>query len=216
MISYVAIPGTGAGAVTAEDDWTRPHSAFSEFARSHGLENRARRATHSFVWSTNLNFGNGSMDNWIAGAHALYYYHVSPHDERWRIPGADTYLIAHSHGGQVALHAAALGLKVAGLITVGTPVVKGMEPVIERARPNIGAWLHLRSRRDVWQILGSIFDGRLGFYRAMKRADRNDWMPKGHGDVLRDPALFSTWVERGWFDALTPLGLALNDLRRIA
>lgn len=203
LLAYTAVPGTGAGAITKDDDWTRPSSPFSAFLARHGILNRAAEATHPFVWSTNLNFGRGHKSDWIAGAYGLLYYHVSPHHPAWRIPGKDTHLICHSHGGQVALYAAAFGLKVNTLVTVGTPVVRDMGEIVRLARPNIRRWLHCRSKRDWWQLLGSVFDGRLGFYRDFPQADRSEWMPKGHGNVLRDAELFEPfWVERGLIEFL--------------
>lgn len=198
IVEFVAVGGTGS--LQRDKEWTAANSSFSHFALKRGLVNLAYRATYPYIWTGNVNFGVGSKNDWVAGGSALFSYLASPLHPEWRIPGDRTHVIAHSHGGQVALYAASFGLKINVLITVGTPVVKGMEPVIQQARPNIKRWLHLRSRRDWVQILGALFDGRLGFYRDMPLADWNDEMPKGHSDILRDPAQFRAWIDNGWFD----------------
>lgn len=197
LVEYVAVPGTHA--FGKEGEWSDPRSAFAKFALARGFVNLSERETMPFLWSTNLDFGNGNHSNWVAGGAALYYYLTAPAQPEHRIPGYRTNVIAHSHGGQVALYAASYGLKINCLVTVGKPVVKSMAPVIEKALPNINRWLCLHSERDIWQILGSLLDGRIGLVRAEKLATRNDVMPKGHGDILRDPRVFHEWVDRKWF-----------------
>jgi hypothetical protein len=197
ITEYVAVPGTGA--FSRPDEWSSLGSPFTQFALARGFVSLTERATMPFIWSTDVNFGSGKHADWVAGGAALFYYITSPAQPQHSVPGYRTNVIAHSHGGQVALYAAAYGLKINCLVTIGKPVLKSMEPIIERALPNINRWLCLHSKTDWIQILGSLFDGRLGFARAEKQATRNDEMPKGHSDILRDPSLFPLWVDRGWF-----------------
>jgi hypothetical protein len=196
MIEYLGVPGTHGSRRVA--DWNHLGSRFTRFALSRGFVSVEERAVVPFRWSTDLDFGSGKHEDWKALGYALYYYHVPPLRPELVIEPGRTRLICHSHAGNGAIYAASFGLKIECLVTVGTPVVKGMEDVVEAARPNIKRWLHLYSDKDWWQIFGAAFDGRLGFYRKMKLADRNEKMPKGHGDVLRDPSLFHLWVDKGW------------------
>jgi hypothetical protein len=201
VCEYLGVPGTHAS--RRGDDWNHLGSAFTRFALKRGLVSVEERAVVPFFWSTDYDRGSGKHEDWRALGYALFYYFVPPLGvNRDRIPGNRTRIIAHSHAGQGALYAAAFGLKIECLVTVGTPVVKQMEEVAKAARPNIKRWLHLRSDSDFWQLAGAFFDRRLGFYRDMKLADRNEKMPKGHGDVLRDPELFKLWVDNGWFSYL--------------
>jgi hypothetical protein len=202
VCEYLGVPGTHAS--RRGDDWNHLGSAFTRFALKRGLVSVEERAALPFFWSTDYDRGNGGKEDWRALGHALFYYHVPPLGTSLEnIPGNRTRLICHSHAGNGAFYAASYGLKIECLVTVGTPVVKGMEDVIAAARPNIKRWLHLYSKKDKWQLMGELFDGRWGWRRKFDKegmaADYNLEMPKGHGDVLRDPALFPLWVDRGWF-----------------
>lgn len=198
IVEYVAIPGTGG--LNREGEWSEPTSPFSTFALGRGFVNLAARASMPFMWSTDLDFGAGHHNDWRAGGAALFYYLSAPGRPDLRIPGVRTFIIAHSWGGATAIYAAAYGLKIECLVTIGMPQVPQMDAVYADARRNIKRHLHLYSRRDWWQVLGGLFDRRLGVVRACEGADRNEVMPKGHGDILRDPKLFPQWVDRGWFD----------------
>lgn len=196
MVEYLGVPGTHAS--RREYDWNHLGSAFTRYLLARGFVSVEERARVPFRWSTDYDRGSGEHEDWIALGYALYYYHVPPLHPELCIPGNRTRLICHSHAGQGAIYAASFGLKIECLITVGTPIVKKMLPIYEAARPNIKRHLHLRSDRDWWQILGALFDGRVGIYRDFPGADKNDKMPKGHGDILRDPELFNLWVDNGW------------------
>jgi pimeloyl-ACP methyl ester carboxylesterase len=165
-----------------------------------------------FVWSMDLDGTWWSrvtgrlMRDWIAAAYALCYYcgyHPDPSidpDARARAkawkPGAKyigqperPVLIAHSHGGQVALLATGvLGLPVSGLVTVSTPV---RQDVLSWARPSTPRpWLHLYDpKRDWWQRLGALGDWRIGLSREMPiELARNVQVPGyGHSGLLERP-----------------------------
>lgn len=168
-----------------------------------------------FTWSTDLNghrfwrrwFGRkDSHRDWIAGGYALSYYcWPARADTDDYIELSDRNVIAHSHGGQVVFYACAFaGLRINRLITVGTPIRADMKAIIEKARPNIGQWLHVRDERDATAIWGGIGDGQL---RRSTRTGHEDWcdiVPGiGHSGVLHDESLFfRTWVMRGWVEFL--------------
>jgi hypothetical protein len=196
VTEYLGVPGTHGS--RREDEWNHLGSPFTNYLLRRGFVSVEERAIVPFRWSTDYDSGRGGREDWIALGYALYYYHVPPLRPELSIPGARTRLICHSHAGNGAFYAASFGLKIDCLITVGTPVVGRMDSVVEAARPNIARWLHLYSKRDLVQLAGELWDGRWGFRRKFELADRNEEMPKGHGDVLRDKDLFPLWVDRGW------------------
>jgi hypothetical protein len=118
------------------------------------------------------------------------------------IPIRDRNVIAHSHGGQVVFYACAEGLKLSLLITIGTPVRSDMRAIVEKARPNIGHWLHV-FESSYWankmQWLGALFDGHVGIEWRHAAADVNIDVPGvGHSRLLVDPDCFSLWHTHGW------------------
>ncbi|HVL67214.1 MAG TPA: hypothetical protein VM364_08115 [Vicinamibacterales bacterium] len=204
MPRYLAIAGTHGS--RRRLDWDHPRSAFADFLRARGLEPLEEDERRRYAWSTVLDGIDGRDDTWDAAGRALYHYLVPPLGIGGpAIPPRETFIVAHSHAGQVVAFACGVyGLEVEGLVTVGTPVRGGrMTEVYAAAAPRIRRHLHLHSRRDWWQVVGSLFDGRWGIHREHPHAD-NQEMPKGHGDVLRDPGLFALWVSRGWISYLQP------------
>lgn len=204
----ILVAGTGSWEDDGRIDWYCPGHAFGKFLTEQGVApsydgSGQERPSRPFVWSTGLAgvpFFT-SKKTWAAGGAALKYFAVS----QLRLGGRQTSLIAHSHGLQVALFACAeQDLKVDVLISVGSPVREDMMPVAERAMRNIGYWLHLYSDgSDRWQWFGELFDGHLGIVRKHPLADQNDSVSKvGHSKLLRDPAQYHYWVERGWLDLL--------------
>jgi hypothetical protein len=50
-------------------------------------------------------------------------------------------------------------------------------------------------------VWGSLFDGRFGIHREHPFAHWNSKVPNAdHGSILRDPAKFPLWLEKGWLD----------------
>lgn len=206
---YLLVPGT----------WQEPsdYAAFHGFMRQQGFAHLG--ADRPFAWSGDI----GGMklfrrhSDWQAGGNAFYAYLCPPvfnweysagrwidnHGQRpGYVPIADRRVVAHSHGGNVVAYACAAGLKVSLLVTVGTPVRRDMAAVWEQARPNIGYWLHLFEssyKANLMQLLGSLFDGRLGVVWRHPLADCNIDVPGiGHSGVLTRPELFRLWHEHGW------------------
>lgn len=198
MIRYIAVAGTYAAG--REMEWDHPDSTFSNFLLANDIIPLMISPLKRYAWSTSLDGLDKSNDDWDAAGRALAYYVMPPLADKTLLPPSETYIIAHSHGGNVAAYACGkYGLKVNGLITVGTPVRKDMDSIYKEAAKNIDHHLHLHAGwQDYMQILGAIGDGRWGIHREMPYAERNDVMPKGHGDILRDPTLFKTWVDKGW------------------
>lgn len=198
-MKVVLVPGTHAWKDTP-DQWWHPESRFVANLATKDVQ--LASVTDPYVWSTDVNgfFDRGHGD-WRAAAAALRSYIVPPLCETARIPGAQTNIIAHSHGGQVALYAAAAGLKIDLLVTVATPVRSDMAKVIEAARPNIRVWRHLHSGwRDYMQIFGEIGDGRFGLYRSFAGAENLSVAAAGHSGFLNDPRYARLWSPAYWLD----------------
>lgn len=108
--------------------------------------------------------------------------------------------IAHSHGGQVALYAAAFGRQLPILITVSTPHRHDMLDVTTKAKPHIGYWIHIYDPDgDKTGQKGALLDGAIDFDRTQPLADRN--VPirhHAHSNVLRNPAMYHVWADLIW------------------
>jgi hypothetical protein len=109
-----------------------------------------------------------------------------------KIPPNQLHIICHSHAAQVVAFAAADGLQINTLVTVGSPVRADLFEVYHRARSRIGFWWHFYSdRTDRWQWLGEIGDGRVGIVRRHPCADQNVGLAQvGHSQILNDMRLF--------------------------
>jgi pimeloyl-ACP methyl ester carboxylesterase len=170
-------------------DWWMMGSAFTRMLLGAGL--KILDPKDPFIWTTNLDGVLGDNDDWYAAGMALLWYcHAKLPDQRVNI-------IAHSHGGQIALYAAAHGLLIDSLVTIATPVRRDVQRYAARpGRPNIERWTHLYSdTSDLWQWLGSWFDGSWRGRRSMPLADLNIQEPGvGHTGLL-NPVL---WKKRGW------------------
>jgi len=200
VIPWIAGMGTWSWTPAApRQEWWRADSAFSAYLRSHGFEHA--RPERPFVWSGDLDgvpiLGRGN--DWEAGAEALISY--CSYGE----PLLERRIIGHSHFGQVALLAAAQGLTIDSLILVGTPVRKAIERLAPAALRNIGTCLHIVDARwDLLGFAGAVFDGRVSLRRTFDvpgiRSVRERGI--GHSGLLRTPALFPRWHDRGWLDVL--------------
>lgn len=200
MIRYIAVAGTHAAKREAE--WDHHQSPFTLFLRENGASPLVISPLKRYAWSTNIDGIDSADTTWDAAGRALAHYVYPPLAEKSMLPPSETYAIAHSHGGNVIAYACGkYGLKINGLITVASPVRKNLFPLYEEASKNIERHLHLYAGyKDYMQILGSMFDGRWGIHREHPFAEKNAKMPGGHGDILRDPALFKHWVDEGWLD----------------
>lgn len=104
-------------------------------------------------------------------------------------------VVAHSHGGQAAAYAfAGLGERPkyrTALITVDTPLVRGMSQVYHMARANVDFWLHLHTGWG-WgsrmRVLGSKFNKC-----KLKIADHNQRLRGAHSGILYDDKFYDQW-----------------------
>lgn len=183
-------------------EWWWPSSPFAEYLKQHGVE---LVSSEPFEWSTGLDGVVGQPIDWVAGGTNLLQYCVPPLCPDKRLMPGEVNLIVHSHGLQVALFAAQMGLRINRLISVCSPVRFDVMQKCPDAQKNINYWTHLYSdQTDYMQILGELFDqGHLAWRRKHPWADRNEFIGHGlgHGDILRDPRYFPLWTEKGWIPA---------------
>ncbi len=199
MADVVLVPGTHSWRNDGKREWYYPNSEFAAWLTAHGINVVADPTGEPFIWSTDVGgvgFGDGDRVGWAAAGRQLFWWCVPPRCPENRIPPQDLIVIAHSHGMQVALYAAAQGLKIAHLITMAGPVRKDMRETTAIARTNIAYWTHVHSDRSDWmQVFGGLFDGHFGIQRKHPAADRNIFVRKvGHSKLLREPD-FQVWRE---------------------
>lgn len=190
---YVPVHGTGDH--TKPDAWFRG-GLLVEYLAEHDLT----RVLPTFEWSGGLwGVPWDSGKDWYDPAKALWYYLRA-------LPFWDRNLVAHSHGGNVALLTAEY-LPIRTLITIGTPVRKDICAVAAKAlaKGYIGSWHHVYDKsRDRIQWLGQMFDGRWFGDRAFGLPGMTDHPLKGigHSKILHQPELFHHWRDEGLIAAL--------------
>ena len=198
---YVPIAGTHG----FRDAWCMENT--SPFARMMTDNHFAKILTSTgrpFRWSTDLNglfvnwkFWDRRNSDWEAGADALFYFLD-------QVPYRDRNVIAHSHGGQVAIIAAAWGLQLRTLTTVSTPV-RADVPAAAAAR-NIGMWQHIYDRRwDAIGLAGQAGDLALDGGRAFNNLDsvlNRPLASVSHSKVLRDERFVDLWTANGYLEAI--------------
>lgn len=199
-VRYLAIAGTGGAGRAA--DWNALTSPFTVFLRTRGLTPLVEDERRLYGWDTALDGLDGHDYTWDYWGKSLFHYIVPPlGNGEPAIPPSETFIIGHSHAGNLVAYACGkYGLKINGLITVGTPIRGNLTPLYEAASRNIERHLHLHAGwKDYMQVLGSLFDGGFGIHREHPFAI-NQPMPGGHGDILRKPELFPLWVQNHWLD----------------
>ncbi len=161
--------------------WWKPGSSFYYGVVKHGYK------CYSFSWNTKLDGLVGKNAHWDSAAGRLV--NVCPENP---------IIIAHSHGGQLPIIAAANGLRIKSLVTLGTPVRKDMP--YKEAKANIGFWTHIYgNRRDYMQLLGSLMIGKFWVLkRSIKEASLNIHHPVSHSK-LHDVEI---WNEQNWWKFL--------------
>lgn len=207
-MSPILVAGTNSWKDKDDADWYCPGHPFGTFLWKNGCTpdfdgTPGTKLAKPFIWSTDLAgvpFLTKKRD-WAAGGAALAYFVML---KRQR-PGSATAILAHSHALQIAAYAAyEHDLKIQTLITIGSPLRADMKDQYAALRANTQYWLHLHSDgSDKWQWFGEMFDGHFGIVRETPLADKNDFVPGvGHSELLRDPAQFHYWTDRGWLNQL--------------
>lgn len=198
------IPVAGTWGIKQPLDWFSPFSNFTKFMARNGHLPLISDPSKQFMWDTEL---DGITEDyvWDAAGRSLASFVMPPLLGKTLVAPEDTYIIAHSHGGNVVAFACAkYGLKINGLVTVGTPIRKDLYPVYEAAAENINHHLHLYAGwRDYWQILGSLglLMNNFGIHRKHPFATLNAKVPGGdHGSILRDSSFFHYWLDNNWLN----------------
>jgi pimeloyl-ACP methyl ester carboxylesterase len=195
IVFVIGVAGTWAW----KSPWWQDGSDFWEYMRQHKVLPVRLDDKHPYRWSTELGgswkFWEKRRGDWEAAGDSLYYY-----AKAMRLP--EIVIICHSHGGQAAFYAAALGLQIDRLITVATPVRNDMQDVINLARPNIKQWLQVcDSKTDKVAWWGSFGDRKFGNSREFAQADRNLKIDGiGHSGLLSDKDKFPLWHSMGIID----------------
>jgi pimeloyl-ACP methyl ester carboxylesterase len=198
----IAIAGTWGW----KSPWWKAGSLFWAYMKGQGIEQLTVAADDhlpeaervAFEWSTDLGnswkFWQSRRSQWEAGASSLLYF-VNAAD----VPEGDVVIVAHSHGGQVALLAAARGLCINRLVTIGTPVRADLAEAIAKARPNIKQWWHVcdaKSDKTAWW--GAFGDRHFWNRRDFPQADRNIRLDRiAHSKLLNNVELFDYWELTG-------------------
>lgn len=215
MIPLVAVYGTFGGDWGESTDPCVDESHWWHYAEADGRDSAwwqymrtlgfaPLRADTGFAWSGDLN-GLEALDvlnpltwfrprrrltDWQAGGRALVYY-VAP-----QVETTPTWVaVAHSHGGQVALYAAAMGLRIPLLVTIATPHRADLKKVTERALKNIGYWIHVcDNETDHTGLAGQFGDGAVATDRRQPLANVNVQLRAiDHSRLLRDAGEFHLW-----------------------
>lgn len=200
MTRYVAVLGTWAyhGSDTqTRPEWWETGSACAAQLERHGLIPAI--PDDPFVWSGDLDgvpwLANGR--DWEAGAVNLAHYLRA-------MPFVDRNIIAHSHGGAVAVMAARL-VPIRRLLTIGTPARKDVRGAARQALAfgYLPAWLHAHDASWDWMgSLGAILDGQWRLSRAMQLPGMTDRaIPRmGHSRLLAgDVTAERLWSDHGLY-----------------
>jgi pimeloyl-ACP methyl ester carboxylesterase len=193
----ILVPGTWHG------DWVEKESPFRQYLEAHDFRCLPFRGWSGDVDGipAGLNLAESKKhSDWIAGGWSLMYLLRNlPYEKR--------NVIAHSHGGQVAIYAAALArLQIHRLVTVCTPVRKDMAEMYAKAKPLIGRWRHVSA--DGWDFMqraGELFDGNLNWTQARKMPEAHENVlikGIGHSKLLYAPECFPLWEQDGMLDFL--------------
>lgn len=192
--SWQDIPARGMRTLT-DRLWWKPGSRFTQYLAARGV--LLLDADFPFQWTTNLSgiLGRRDKRDWqAAGAHLRDRYIDTDYDK--------VNIIAHSHGGQVALFGCSYGLRVRNLITIGTPARFDMMKTAEAAKKRIGHWLSIADPDDPIRERGTWFDdGDAPLHYPY--ADTRDTI-KGiaHSRVLYDTDWFNRFEQYGWISFL--------------
>lgn len=182
VVQIILVPGTWANERGApKDEWWKPGSPFWSECVNQG------KTPTSFPWDTDLEGVIGLNDHWIRAGSRLC-----------KIAANGCVIVAHSHGGQVAVYAAAMGLKIKTLITLATPVRPDVP--YDKARVNIDRWVHCYGDyEDYVQILGELMLFRFWkLRRSMPLANYNLQFSGDHSSLH----YVTTWNKMGWWKYL--------------
>lgn len=203
VVNTPFIPVFGTWGRDGRKQWWQDNSYLMSFLAQHSLTPVRDEDGRPFRWSGDLNgqwgwlrwFGLGWLvktdhRDWQACGDALTYFMDK------NVPYEARNLLVHSHGLQGILYCCADGKKIRRLVSMGSPYRKDMGAIIDKARPNIGEWIHVMdSHWDRMGQLGELGDGQISFSREHPAADFNvKFDGIGHSDMLTNPMFFPFWT----------------------
>ena len=211
-VPLLAIYGTGGGDFDLDgqcsnpiEHWWHVTSAWFRFMTKLGYE--PFRSDREFHWSGDID-GLGGMwryvlfwrcwmrkydrpqhRDWYSAARHLVDY-INGRGDRFFLT------VAHSHAGQVALYAAAMGVKFPVLVTVGTPSRHDMRSIEDKAIENIGLWVEVfDAEKDMIAIGGQLGDGAISSDRTHRHSHiKIPLVDVSHSRILRDEDKFEHWM----------------------
>lgn len=186
-MKYVFVHGTG----DRRPAWARPGSPMRETLWALGWQHY-QHPLSAFSWSGEVGrllwFLN--RRDWEAAGESLRNWAQVIHE-----PVA---YISHSHGAQVVMHAAALGMKVPIWIDISGPIRRDVLKVYPQAKAQIGLhlYVHDAGRWGDWmRIGGQLFDGSWGFPLQHPYATSIGLKDVGHSGVLTEPKHLHFWKD---------------------
>jgi pimeloyl-ACP methyl ester carboxylesterase len=186
---YLPVAGTNGWRDGWVVDDTHPHP---RMMRSEGFEPIRLRGGRPVRWASFLDGLIGDDEIWEAGSDVVTLVLE-------RLPFEHRNVIGHSHGGNIVLKAAARGLQLRSLTTVGTPVRSDCMP--ELAATNIQSWQHIYDRRcDLMGTLGKLGGGSGVTQRAflIPGVQNHPLDGIGHSKILRDAKFMHYWTTNNW------------------
>lgn len=197
MAALTLTPVHGTWPEKDQSHWHRPGSVWWSYMISRGAH---PMAPASFEWNGRLNGTDWKwillelipfvkqdprqkFEGWIEGAiDAIRYFTPYPVDER--------IVIAHSHGLQPILIAAALGLNIHGLVSVGSPV-----------RHDVMAWVkqeyHTDPREHIrwWEHVYDLNSDLIGSARPTPNVPTPQRLGGGLGDGVISIDRYQPWAD---------------------
>ena len=176
MNDVVFVGGTWSGRL--EDEEVQWWEYWNTGTFAHKFTHFYNRAGYAFQWSGDLKVSRWRWSKpWQKAAKRLISELKETGIHR-------PVIVAHSHGGNVALHAIALGLEVEHLITLATPPRGGVPPADCK-------WTHIVGSRDWTTRFGMLLDGRVSTRTTHKRAKNIVLKKENHASVHKIP----TWTK---------------------
>lgn len=197
MTRYIPVTGTG-----AEHEWHKPQSLLALYLlRQDMVPLTQPDGSPLFTWAGSL-YGlwwQGAQ-GWRREAERLALALVA-------VPYEDRNVIGHSHGGNLVLFAAAHGIKIRTLTTIGTP--RRNDVPSRAASQHIEHWQHVHDQDRDWIATMRRQLGQLGDWTV--RTERRFLIPGvvniglkgiGHSALLSEPAQFHRWKDDGLLDGI--------------
>jgi hypothetical protein len=181
---------------TTHERWWQRNSRFTQKLKAHGYEHVGWDVAGQEIpqWSCALSgtfFAGRDLRTWWRGAFSLASQLIE-------LPLVDRNIIAHSHGGNVAVLAVVImnakGEPVSRLITVCAPVRRDM---VEFYKLIKCPWRHIYSR-EMWRNRMQWMGSRVRLTWEMPgKVENFELGGIGHSDLLREPDRFPDEIEEG-------------------